>query len=104
MTSSLWIEDDTEVHPFGLALDQIRAMALDLDDCAGLISQVVERRQVEEESQRMPTDPNKHRALAWRKSRFSDGGNGCVEVASADVAPDSAPHKANRGPLVLIRD
>ncbi|MGW0803457.1 DUF397 domain-containing protein [Nonomuraea sp. NPDC002799] len=32
------------------------------------------------------------------------GGNGCVEVTRADVAPGSAPHKANRGPLVLFRD
>ncbi|MET7327927.1 DUF397 domain-containing protein [Nonomuraea sp. NPDC005650] len=42
--------------------------------------------------------------LTWRKSRRSDGGNGCVEVAVADTAPTDSPHKANRGRLVLFRD
>lgn len=48
-----------------------------------------------------PIDPA---TLTWRKSRRSDGGNGCVEVALADGSPADAPHKANRGPLVLFRD
>lgn len=48
-----------------------------------------------------PIDPT---ALTWRKSQRSDGGNGCVEVALAGNAPVDAPHKADRGPLVLIRD
>ncbi|GAA5041702.1 hypothetical protein HNP84_002304 [Thermocatellispora tengchongensis] len=50
------------------------------------------------------TNPIDPATLTWRKSRRSDGGNGCVEVAVADSAPADAPHKANRGPLVLIRD
>lgn len=48
-----------------------------------------------------PIDPA---TLVWRKSRRSDGGNGCVEVAVASTAPADTPHKANRGPLVLFRD
>ncbi|MEU7748793.1 DUF397 domain-containing protein [Nonomuraea sp. NPDC049158] len=48
-----------------------------------------------------PIDPA---TLIWRKSRRSDGGNGCVEVAVSDAAPSEALHKANRGPLMLIRD
>jgi hypothetical protein len=48
-----------------------------------------------------PIDPAK---LTWRKSRRSDGGNGCVEVAVTDAAPADTPHKAGRGPLVLFRD
>ncbi|MEV6154297.1 DUF397 domain-containing protein [Nonomuraea sp. NPDC052129] len=48
-----------------------------------------------------PIDPA---TLIWRKSRHSDGGNGCVEVAVSDAAPSDALHKADRGPLVLIRD
>ncbi|MEV4106347.1 helix-turn-helix transcriptional regulator [Nonomuraea sp. NPDC049695] len=43
MTSSLWIEDDREVHSYSLAFDQVRAMALSPDDSAELISEVVGR-------------------------------------------------------------
>ncbi|MFC5830290.1 helix-turn-helix domain-containing protein [Nonomuraea insulae] len=43
MTSSLWIEDDSEVHRYSLAFDQVRAMALSPDDSAELISEVVGR-------------------------------------------------------------
>ncbi|GAA3259650.1 helix-turn-helix domain-containing protein [Nonomuraea helvata] len=43
MTSSLWIEDDSEVHSYSLAFDQVRAMALSPDDSAELISEMVGR-------------------------------------------------------------
>lgn len=43
MTSSLWIEDDSEVHRYSLAFDQLRAMALSPDDSAEFISEVARR-------------------------------------------------------------
>jgi transcriptional regulator with XRE-family HTH domain len=43
MTSSLWIEDDREVHRYSLAFDQMRAMALSPDESVELISEVVGR-------------------------------------------------------------
>ncbi|GAA3259654.1 DUF397 domain-containing protein [Nonomuraea helvata] len=59
---------------------------------------------MEEDQQAMHMNPIDPSTLTWRKSRRSDGGNGCVEVAVADAAPADAPHKAERGPLVLFRD
>jgi hypothetical protein len=59
---------------------------------------------MEENLQDMQSNPIDPKTLVWRKSRRSDGGNGCVEVALADAAPANAPHKANRGPLLVIRD
>lgn len=44
MTSSLWIEDDSEVHRYSLAFDQLRAMALSPDDSIQFIAQVARRR------------------------------------------------------------
>ncbi|MEU6717499.1 DUF397 domain-containing protein [Nonomuraea sp. NPDC046802] len=52
----------------------------------------------------MHTNPNDPPAIAWRKSRRSDGGNGCVEVAVVNDAPPGASHKANRGPVMIVRD
>ncbi|MET7327928.1 helix-turn-helix transcriptional regulator [Nonomuraea sp. NPDC005650] len=43
MTSNLWIEDDSEVHSYSLAFDQVRAMAHSPDDSAALISVLVGR-------------------------------------------------------------
>jgi hypothetical protein len=31
----------------------------------------------------MATQPNRESTLAWRKSRMSDAGSGCVEVAAS---------------------
>ena len=39
----------------------------------------------------MPSRPSRHSTLAWRKSKYSNIGADCVEVAAA-------------GPLVLVRD
>jgi transcriptional regulator with XRE-family HTH domain len=43
MTSSLWIEDDREVHRYSFAFDQMRAMALSPDESVELISKTVDR-------------------------------------------------------------
>ncbi|MEU6717500.1 helix-turn-helix transcriptional regulator [Nonomuraea sp. NPDC046802] len=43
LTSSLWIEDDSEVHRYSLAFDQLRAIAVSPDESAELISQAVQR-------------------------------------------------------------
>jgi hypothetical protein len=42
--------------------------------------------------------------LAWRKSKRSEGGNGCVELAVADVAPAEESYQADVGKLYLVRD
>ncbi|MEV6154298.1 Scr1 family TA system antitoxin-like transcriptional regulator [Nonomuraea sp. NPDC052129] len=47
LTSSLWIEDDSEVHRYGLAFDQLRAIAVSPDESAELISQAADRLQME---------------------------------------------------------
>lgn len=39
----------------------------------------------------------------WRKSSFSEGANGCVELAVAEVAPADASHR-DAGKLYLVRD
>ncbi len=43
MTSSLWIEDDSEVHRYSLTFDQLRAIALSPDNSVELISKVIGR-------------------------------------------------------------
>ncbi|WP_248963523.1 DUF397 domain-containing protein [Sphaerisporangium perillae] len=44
------------------------------------------------------------RELAWRKSKRSEGGNGCVELAVTDVTLAAPSHKTNADQRYLVRD
>ncbi|MEU8267022.1 Scr1 family TA system antitoxin-like transcriptional regulator [Sphaerisporangium sp. NPDC049002] len=43
MASSLYIENDAEVHRYSLVFDQLRAMALGPDESLAVISRISER-------------------------------------------------------------
>ena len=61
LTSSLWIEDDSEVHRYSLAFDQLRAIAVSPDESAELISQAAGRLQMERGPARNAQQPDRSR-------------------------------------------
>ncbi|MEU4223927.1 helix-turn-helix transcriptional regulator [Nonomuraea sp. NPDC026600] len=61
LTSSLWIENDSEVHRYSLAFDQLRAIAVSPDESAELISQAAGRLQMERGPARHAQQPDRPR-------------------------------------------